>query len=346
MTRAIALLSGGLDSTLAVKLVADQGIHVTALTFMTHFGCSAGIEGSSCGHDVSWLKGQPFVEIRLCHLGKEYIDMVRRPKFGYGRNMNPCIDCRIFMLSWAKEYMEINGGDFLITGEVVGQRPMSQRYETFPRIDREAGLEGLVLRPLSAQLLPPTKPELEGKIDRARLRGIGGRSRKEQIKMAAEYGLIDIPTPAGGCLLTDPGFSLRLKDLFLYNEDPQANDIQLLKAGRHFRLSPFLKVVIGRDEGENAVIESLLLPGDRRVEAVDFDGPLTVVRGKAGPPEIEWAGRLTLRYGKCPRGTSGRVRVTTVGAHGEQDLDLLASEPEGYESMRVGAKARARATAE
>ncbi|MEK7867470.1 MAG: hypothetical protein AAB434_12375 [Planctomycetota bacterium] len=346
MTRAIALLSGGLDSTLAVKLVADQGIHVTALTFMTHFGCSAGIEGSSCGHDVSWLKGQPFVEIRLCHLGKEYIDMVRRPKFGYGRNMNPCIDCRIFMLRWAKEYLEINGGDFLITGEVVGQRPMSQRLETFPRIDREAGLEGLVLRPLSAQVLPPTKPEMEGKIDRSRLRGIWGRSRREQLKMAAEYGLIDIPTPAGGCLLTDPGFSRKLKDLFLYTEDPQANDIQLLKAGRHFRLSPYLKVVIGRNEGENAVIESLLLPGDRRLEAVDYFGPVTVVRGKAGAAEIEWAARLTLRYGKCPRGTNALVRVVAVGSGAEQVVDVVASEPEGFESVRVGATAAARTAAE
>ncbi len=346
MTRAIALLSGGLDSTLAVKLVADQGIHVTALTFMTHFGCSAGIEGSSCGHDVSWLKGQPFVEIRLCHLGKEYIDMVRRPKFGYGRNMNPCIDCRIFMLSWAKEYMEINGGDFLVTGEVVGQRPMSQRLETLPRIDREAGLEGLVLRPLSAKLLPPTKPEIEGKIDRERLRAIWGRSRKEQLRMAAEYGLIDVPTPAGGCLLTDPGFSRKLKDLFLYNEDPQANDIQLLKVGRHFRLSPYLKIVVGRNEGENAVIESLLLPGDRRVEALDHFGPMTVVRGKADAAAIEWAARVTLRYGKCPRGTLGRVRVTTAGSAGEQVLEAVASEPDGFESVRVGLTAATRTAAE
>lgn len=346
MTRGIALLSGGLDSTLAVKLVADQGIHVTALTFMTHFGCSAGIEGSSCGHDVSWLKGQPFVEIRLCHLGKEYIDMVKRPRFGYGKNMNPCIDCRIFMLSWAKEYLEINGGDFLITGEVVGQRPMSQRYETFPRIDREAGLEGMVLRPLSALLLPPTKAEMEGKVDRTRLRGIHGRSRKEQLRMAAEYGLVDIPTPAGGCLLTDPGFSERLRDLFRYNEDPQANEIQLLKVGRHFRLSPFFKVVVGRDEAENNILETLLLPGDWRLEAIDHGGPVTVARGKVGPGEMEWAAQATLRYGKCPKGTPGRVRATKTGTAEEQVFEVIASDPAGMEVTRIGATVRAKTTAE
>ncbi|HEX8948665.1 MAG TPA: 7-cyano-7-deazaguanine synthase, partial [Dissulfurispiraceae bacterium] len=183
MAKAIALYSGGLDSTLAILVAMRQGIEVTAVTFLTHFGCDIS-DKSSCSKDPFAASAKFGFEVKLCHLAEKFVEIVKRPKFGHGKNMNPCIDCRILMLKEAKELMAMRGAHFIVTGEVLGQRPMSQRRDTFPRIDREAGLEGYILRPLSAKLLKPTIAEQSGLVDRERLYGFHGRSRKPQMALA------------------------------------------------------------------------------------------------------------------------------------------------------------------
>jgi tRNA U34 2-thiouridine synthase MnmA/TrmU len=295
--KAIALLSGGLDSTLAARLVLDQGIELEALNFMTVF-CTCTNKGATC------LASQKAVEtlgipLRVFNVSEEYLGVVRHPKHGYGSNMNPCIDCRIFMLKKAKAYMEESGGSFIITGEVLGQRPMSQRRDAMRLIEKEAGLEGLILRPLSAQFLPVTLPEREGWIDREKLLNIQGRSRKPQMKLAEQFNIRDYPCPAGGCLLTDPGFARRIRDLMEHRYDFSLNDVHLLKFGRHFRLSPTVKLVVGRNEEENQKIETFSQAGDVLLKTVRYPGPVSLLRGEADETERERAASITARYSKA-----------------------------------------------
>lgn len=295
--KAIALLSGGLDSTLAARLVLDQGIELEALNFMTVF-CTCTNRGATC------LASQKAVEtlgipLRVFNVSEEYLNVVRNPKHGYGSNMNPCIDCRIFMLKKAKVYMEESGGSFIITGEVLGQRPMSQRRDAMRLIEKEAGLEGLILRPLSAQFLPITLPEREGWIDREKLLNIQGRSRKPQMKLAEQFNIRDYPCPAGGCLLTDPGFARRIRDLMEHQYDFSLNDVHLLKFGRHFRLSPKVKLVVGRNEEENQKIETFSQAGDVLLKTVRYPGPVSLLRGEADETERERAASITARYSKA-----------------------------------------------
>ena len=230
--KAIALLSGGLDSTLAVRLILDQGIEVQALSFVTPF-CTCNRKGRCEAKKVAVEFGIP---IRTVALTEEFFPLLRNPKHGYGRGMNPCLDCRILMFSLAKENLEEMGAEFVLTGEVLGQRPMSQHLRAMRIIDRESGLEGRVLRPLSAHLLPPTMPERQGIVQREKLLGIRGRSRREQMALARGYGIADYPCPAGGCRLTEPGFARRMRDLVAHRMDFDLNDVSLLKVGRHFRL--------------------------------------------------------------------------------------------------------------
>ena len=213
--KAIALFSGGLDSTLAILTILRQGIDVTAITFLTHFGCDIS-DKSSCSKDPFSAAEKFGFQVKLCHLADKFIEIVKNPKHGHGRNMNPCIDCRILMLKEAKELMGITGADFIITGEVVSQRPMSQMRNTIYMIDKEAGVSGIVLRPLSAKLLEQTLPETKGIVDRERLYGFHGRSRKPQMALAKELGLTEYPMPASGCLLTEPNYSYRLRELLRY----------------------------------------------------------------------------------------------------------------------------------
>jgi tRNA U34 2-thiouridine synthase MnmA/TrmU len=295
--KAIALLSGGLDSTLAARLVLDQGIELEALNFMTVF-CTCTNKGATC------LASQKAVEtlgipLKVFNVSEEYLNVVRNPKHGYGSNMNPCIDCRIFMLKKAKAYMEESGASFIVTGEVLGQRPMSQRRDAMRLIEKEAGLEGLILRPLSAQFLPVTLPEREGWVDREKLLNIQGRSRKPQMKLAEQFNIRDYPCPAGGCLLTDPGFARRIRDLMEHRYDFSLNDVHLLKFGRHFRLSPTVKLVVGRNEEENQKIETFSLAGDVLLKTVHYPGPVSLLRGEADETERERAASITARYSKA-----------------------------------------------
>jgi len=303
---AISLFSGGLDSCLSVLLMLQQNIDVTALTFMTHFGCDLQ-DRSSCSHNPYPAAEKFGFSVKLMHLGDKFVDIVREPKYGYGKNMNPCVDCRILMLREAKEYMEAVGADFIITGEVVGQRPFSQKLDKLKLTMREAGLKGRLLRPLSAKLLEPTIPEAEGLVDRERLEGISGRSRSRQLALAKEYDLEDYPSPAGGCLLTDPEYSRKLKDLLDHQPRVTFSDLNLLRAGRHFRYSPQAKIIVGRNEADNEKILADVGPNDMICEAKQTGSPITLLRGEISEMARDAACALTARY--CDRKNDPEVLV-------------------------------------
>jgi tRNA U34 2-thiouridine synthase MnmA/TrmU len=248
--------------------------------------------------------------------------------------MNPCVDCRIMMISWARETLEREEAGFLITGEVLNQRPMSQTRERFRQIDRRLGLEGQVLRPLSAKLLELTRPEIEGVVDRSRLLDISGRGRTRQYDLAAKYGITDIPQPSGGCLLTDPGYSARLRDLWAHDPGAGARDINLLRVGRHFRPNLECKVIVGRDEAENKALDAFHAPGDALLQLKDFQGPMTLVRGRFGPEQLQFAASLTVRYGDVPGQAAAEVVVQRKGGIPYCIVAERAREEE-YLSLRV-----------
>jgi tRNA-uridine 2-sulfurtransferase len=321
LVKAVALYSGGLDSTLAILQMMKYGVEVEAITFLTHFGCDA-TDSSSCGSDPYPAAEKFGFKVKLAHLGQRFFDIVKNPRFGHGKNMNPCIDCRLIMIDEARHYMEMTGADFIITGEVLAQRPMSQRRYSLDLVARECGLAGKLVRPLSGRLLPPTLPEKEGKIKREWLLNIEGRSRKRQMDLAAEFGLTDYPTPAGGCLLTDVNYSNRLRDLLKYNPDPEFNDLNLLRVGRHFRISPKAKLVVGRDEPENDVIESLKLPNDLILEAVDYKSPIGLLRGERSDEDIALAASMVARYSDGKREASLKVETRITG-----QINILETSP-------------------
>jgi hypothetical protein len=309
MAKAIALLSGGLDSTLAILVLLRQGIEVTAVTFLTHFGCDIS-DSSSCSRNPFPAAEKFGFRVKLCHLADRFIEIVKNPEHGRGRNMNPCIDCRILMLREAKALMEMTGGDFIVTGEVLGQRPMSQRRDTLNIVDREAGLKGYVLRPLSARLLNETVPERQGLVKREMLCNFSGRSRKPQMALARELGLTDYPAPAGGCLLTEPNYSYRLRELLERNPDPSLNELHLLRVGRHFRLSDTCKAIVGRDERENGVIESY---ADKESWVMHVEGvgsPVLLLTGKGAEEFVAPAASLCARYSDAKHLDEVEVTVT------------------------------------
>lgn len=293
--KAVALYSGGLDSTLAILAVMKQGIEVKAVTFLNHFGCDI-TDKSSCSKNPFAAAQQFGFEVKLCHLSDKFINIVRDPKFGHGKNMNPCMDCRILMLNEAKVFKDMINADFIITGEVIGQRPMSQRRDALDIIDRETGLRGLILRPLSAKLLKPTIPEQTGLVNRELLYGFGGRTRKPQMALAAEFGLTDYPLPASGCLLTEPNYSYRLSESLAYDREPSLDDLNLLRVGRHFRLSDTCKVIVGRDEAENNAMLTILGEKGTCLKTEDHASPIAVIRGSIDDDKIRIAASLCARY--------------------------------------------------
>jgi len=330
--KALALLSGGLDSTLAIKVILEQGIEVEALNFKTPFClCDRG----GCSSAALKVTKEFGIKIHMVNLGLEYLSIVKKPRFGYGKHLNPCIDCRIFMHQKAKKYMEQIGASFIITGEVLGQRPMSQRLDALNIIDRESGLKGYVLRPLSAKLLPPTIPEKEGIVDRERLLDIRGRSRKEQIELASYYDIEDYPCPAGGCLLTDEGFSRKMKDLLLYKDPITLKDINLLKVGRHFRIDPLRKVIIGRNKAENKVLETLAGKDGVIFKIEEIPGPSLLFLGPLEHEIPPFLGKMLLRY--CTKKEEGKVysmRALNVEGFEPVKIDCIIEE-EILESMRI-----------
>ena len=250
--KAVALFSGGLDSILAVKLIQEQGIEVEGINFNTpFFGLG---EAFVIAKDLD-------INLEIIDITEELLKILKKPKYGFGKNMNPCIDCHALMFKKAGEYMNKIGASFILSGEVLGERPMSQNRNSLSIVGRESGFEGRILRPLSALLLTETIPEKEGLVNRNKLLDISGRSRKRQIELAAKIGIKDYPSPAGGCKLTEPAFSKRLRDLFTQGSF-SIEEIELLKLGRHFRLSKGIKLVVGRNKEENEQLQNFFQDGD------------------------------------------------------------------------------------
>lgn len=303
--KAIGLLSGGLDSTLAVKMMIDQGVEVVVLNFVTPF-CTCTRKG--CRHEASRVAELFGVPVKIISGGKEYIEMIKNPKHGYGRNMNPCIDCRIMMFRKAKEYMREIGASFIFTGEVLGQRPMSQYKKALETIEQESGMENLIIRPLSAKLLNPTIPEENHWIDREKLLSIQGRRRLPQMELADKLGIKEYPCPAGGCRLTDPHFAKRIKESFKHGED-KIKDIQLLKYGRHFRLKSRAKVVVGRNEEENNILIRYFDRDDILIEVIGIGSPIVILKKKKDKEDIKEAANLCIRYSDADDSNDVKIRI-------------------------------------
>jgi tRNA U34 2-thiouridine synthase MnmA/TrmU len=318
--RAVMLLSGGLDSTLAARMMLDQGVELVALHFTSPFCTCARGAGNGCHSQARVVAERMKIPIKTVSKGHEYIEIIRNPRHGRGAGMNPCIDCRIFTLKKAKEYMEQLGAAFLVTGEVVGQRPMSQRSDALRIIEKHSGCQGIVLRPLSAKYFEPTIAEREGWVDRESLLHITGRSRKEQIRLAEEWEIGDHPCPAGGCLLTDKIFAQKVRDLFEHCADPDAADIQLLKVGRHFRLPDGRKAIVARNERENRKLEALCKGKMPVYIANGFSGPSIGVEAKNGASPEDLLSRLFTRYSKP--GTPPPFSVSELSPGGERELSL------------------------
>ncbi len=274
--KAVVLISGGLDSGIAARIMSELGVELVALNFTSPF-CLCNKRGG-CKFEAQKLSESLGIKLKVISVFDEFIEIVKKPKHGYGSNLNPCIDCRILMFKTAKKFMEEINASFVITGEVVGQRPMSQKRNTLRLIEKESGLEGLILRPLSAKLLPQTLPEIKGWINREKMLSISGRGRKDQIALVKEFNMGDYPCPSGGCLLTDPGFSQRMRDLMKYSE-LTIDEIKLLKVGRHFRLNEDNKLVVGRDEKENELLLKLALDSDFIFMPSEVNGPVGLGRG-------------------------------------------------------------------
>lgn len=288
--KALALFSGGLDSILAVKLILNQGIDVVAIHFVSPFSCCAKDDWG-----VAEVANQLGVFVKVMELGDEYLKVIREPKHGYGKNMNPCVDCRIFILKKAKRYAEEIGADFIFTGEVLDERPMSQHFAALKIVEEESGLKDKILRPLSARLLPETVMEKKGLVNREKLVGIRGRSRKPQIKLAGEFNIKSYPSPAGGCLLTCSEYANKLRDLFEYKKRFSIQDAALLRVGRHFRLGKN-KIIVGRNEAENKILAKKKPRNDYHFEAADVAGPTTVLQGAKTKKAIRTAAALTAFY--------------------------------------------------
>jgi tRNA U34 2-thiouridine synthase MnmA/TrmU len=295
--KAFSLLSGGLDSLLATRLIMDQGIEVTGLHFITpFFGYSK--KGQEAQFEERWIRLYG-IQARIIDVSEEYFQVLRHPRYGFGKNFNPCIDCKIFLFSQARARMEEEKVDFLVTGEVLGQRPMSQRRDTLRIVERDSGTEGILLRPLCAKNLKPTRLELEGLVDREKLLDLRGRSRKPQMKLAEEMGFRHYPLPAGGCLLTDPVLASRFRKIFDQSPAITTGEILLLQVGRHFQLPGGGRLVVGRRDEENQKLIKLRQKEDVLLKVQDIPGPLGLMRGKKEEDILSLAAAIVSRYSKA-----------------------------------------------
>jgi len=321
--KAVALISGGLDSLLAVRVIQQQGIEVEGINFFTGF-C---VEGHTHAirkkdqkkpkrNNALWAAEQLGIKLHIIDIVDEYKDVVINPKHGYGANLNPCLDCKVFMVQKAREWMEQKGFDFIITGEVVGQRPMSQRKDTMPVVQRESGIEDRLLRPLCARNLPETLPEREGWVNRERLHDFSGRSRKPQFALAEQFGFEDYAQPAGGCcFLTDEQYSVKLSDLWQHRGEKRydLDDIMLLKVGRHIRPADHFKVIVTREEGEGNFLQ-----GYRKqyisLKTTSHGGPLALIDGEVSDSDIQLAARIVARYSQGRDAEQVELELSDHGA--------------------------------
>ncbi len=292
--RGLGLISGGLDSLTACLLLKLQGIEVVGLNFKSPFClCDKVLSHSECGLNLFY--DELGIEIHTLRKDDKYLEVIRNPKFGYGKNLNPCIDCRIYILEKAKELGKEIDADFIFTGEVLNQRPKSQNLKALKIIEVESGLIGKLLRPLSALNLEPTILEKKGLIDRSKLLDIRGRSRKRQLELVRKHGLLQNYTACGGCLLTDKSFANRMRDYLKFNDELKMEDIPILKYGRHFRYKT-TKIIVGRNEVENNLLIQLKKVDDLLMEAKEVAGPITIIQNPAEENAIKFAAMLTLRY--------------------------------------------------
>lgn len=324
----VALISGGLDSSLAAKLMLEQGIGVFGLYLSMSWGCCQKEKAQASAQELG-------IPLMVLSVGDAYLDVIRRPKYGYGSGMNPCVDCRIYMFRIARRYMQERSAGFVVTGEVLGQRPMSQLRTPLEIIEAESGLENLLLRPLSARLLDPTLPEILGIVDRERLLKINGRSRQEQLFLAATRGLTEYAAPAGGCLLTEDSFAGKAKDLFAHEERPTAKDMELMTIGRHFRIGPRTKVIVGRNEFENLLLEG---HADSAYTCVrpKFAGPSAMVAGAISDDALRLAALLILQHTKEDRRPGGdRIEAWVNGSAWSIDRHFFQSAVQPKEAVRL-----------
>ncbi len=323
----IVLYSGGLDSILAYRVLSEQGLRLLAVKFHSVF-----FPLKTDPQDYIRAQNEKFsVEVEVHEVTEDILPVVRDPQFGYGRWMNPCLDCKLFMYRRAAEIVERTGAGFLATGEVLGQRPMSQHRGELNRLAKVAGLKGRVLRPLSAKLLRETEAEKSGLVDRTRLLAFSGRGRREQIRLAQEKSITGYPTPAGGCCLTDETFARRLKDMFLHGHDTRP--LALLCTGRHFRLSESCRLTVGRREMENLSIEQHADQGDALLEPVSHMGPSALMHGSCTREELAVAARIIARYGDAGPGEETVVRIR-AGA-GSSELTVPALDDESVGKLRI-----------
>jgi len=306
--KAVSLFSGGLDSQLAVCVMKDQAIEIIAVNFVTPFF------GADPNNRLA--ARQLGIEYHEIDIGHSYMEILKNPVYGYGKNINPCIDCHAFMLKNAGEFMEQVGASFLITGEVLGERPMSQNKSALQSVEKLSGMRGLILRPLSALLLKPTIPETEGWVDRSRLLDISGRGRKRQMELAQHYGIIDYPTPAGGCLLTQENYAKRMRSLLNAKPDAGCADMSILKVGRHFYLEENLLLVVGRNQAENESIERIAAQEDYLIKVADRPGPLGLLRVlKPGANvDLELPASIVARYSDARDLPTARINIKKISS--------------------------------
>jgi len=319
----LGLISGGLDSMLAARLLLEQGIAVTGIAFVTPFF------GSKNAELAAERVGFPLL---VRDITAPHLVIVKDPPSGYGRLMNPCIDCHALMLRVAGEVMDAEGFDFLFTGEVLNERPMSQSLRNLNRVANLSGRPGRVLRPLSARRLKETEVEREGLVDRARLLNLEGRSRQRQFELARGWGLTEYPNPAGGCLLTDPGFSRRLKDLLDHGPEAGAHELELLKIGRQFRIRAGVKATVGKNAVHNAALTALRGPGDLLLRTGGVPGPVMIISGAASEADIAIGAGICARYSD---GSDGRVRIVVEGDAGSRELLVDPIAPDELVARRI-----------
>jgi tRNA-specific 2-thiouridylase len=322
--RALGLFSGGLDSMLAAAVLRAQGLEVTLVCFVTPFF------GAERARESAAHLGLPLQEVDLTD---KFLPLIYAPPHGWGRGHNPCIDCHILMLREAGALMTAAGFDLVFTGEVLGQRPMSQNRGSLNLIARESGLAEVLLRPLSGKLHKTTQPEARGWVDRERLLNLSGRGRKRQMALAEELGITRYPAPAGGCLLTDPGYAARLKELLSKSREAPRRELELLKYGRHFRLPGGAKAVVGRTQRENEALLGLKIPGDFLIKVEQVPGPLVLGCGVKGREDLEAGAGLAAAYSDAYTGTPVQVKAENDGQ--ERVFDLLTPAKDRFKAWLV-----------
>ncbi|MCG6910083.1 MAG: tRNA 4-thiouridine(8) synthase ThiI [Deltaproteobacteria bacterium] len=323
--KGLGLCSGGLDSILSGVVLREQGIHVEWISFETPFFAA------DKARKASAMTGIP---LRVQRITPVYLEMLKNPPCGYGKHMNPCLDCHALMFRLAGEVMAKEGFNFLFSGEVLGQRPMSQTRPSLRYVEKHSGYDGYLIRPLSALRLEESVPEREGLVDRKKLLGIAGRGRKDQIRLARHYGIADYPAPAGGCLLTDKGYANRLRDLFRHQEDTPENALELLKYGRHFRLDGHTKIVVGRTKADNERIQRCFNPReDTSLKTIGYPGPTVVMPGGGDEGTVLLAAAICAGYTKAPG--DGPVQVKVGAPSGSRTVTVLPIKPGSVSKMLI-----------